>query len=115
MDFDSLTDAGSGFGCGAVIVMTKDCDPLAIMLRSIQFFEKHTCKQCSYCRDGAIWLPEIFARFVKGQTHPHEIDWTLVIADKMRNSKPICALAYSQVSVAESLVRMFSRQIEERL
>nr|NP_725449.1 NADH dehydrogenase (ubiquinone) 51 kDa subunit-like 2, isoform A [Drosophila melanogaster]AAF58152.1 NADH dehydrogenase (ubiquinone) 51 kDa subunit-like 2, isoform A [Drosophila melanogaster] len=115
MDFDSLTDAGSGFGCGAVIVMTKDCDPLAIMLRSIQFFEKHTCKQCSYCRDGAIWLPEIFARFVKGQTHPHEIDWTLVIADKMRNSKPICALAYSQVSVAESLVRMFSRKIEERL
>nr|XP_044249260.1 NADH dehydrogenase [ubiquinone] flavoprotein 1, mitochondrial isoform X2 [Drosophila takahashii] len=115
MDFDCLVSAGSGLGCGAVIVMTKDIDPLAVMLRSIEFFEKHTCKQCTYCRDGAIWLPEMFARFVKGQTHPHEVDWTLAIADKIRNSKPICALAYSQVSVAESLVRLFGQQIEERI
>ncbi|XP_017124585.1 NADH dehydrogenase [ubiquinone] flavoprotein 1, mitochondrial [Drosophila elegans] len=115
MDFDCLAAAGSALGCGSVIVMTKDIDPLAVMLRSIQFFEKQTCKQCTYCRDGAIWLPEMFARFVKGQTHPHEIDWTLAIADKIRNSKPICALAYSQVSVAESLVRMFSNQIEQRI
>lgn len=115
MDFDGLAEANSSLGCGGVIVMTKDCDPLAVMQRSIEFFEGNTCKQCTYCREGAIWLPEMFGRFVKGQAHPHEIDWVMQIADKIKNSNPICALAYSQVSVAESLVRMFSQQIEKRI
>ncbi|KAH8401660.1 hypothetical protein KR009_007201 [Drosophila setifemur] len=115
MDIDSLAALGSGMGCGSIIVMSKDCDPLAVMLRSIEFFETHTCMQCSYCRDGAIWLPEMFARFVKGQAHPHEIDWVSVITEKMKASKPICGLCFSQVDVAESLVRMFKGQIEERI
>lgn len=115
MDFDCLEAAGSGLGCGSIIVMSKKCDPLAIMHRAIEFYEEHTCKQCTYCRDGAIWLPELFGRFAMGQAHPHEIDWTSVIADKIKNSRPICALGVSQAITAESMVRMFSEQINQRI
>ncbi|KAH8277664.1 hypothetical protein KR018_003293 [Drosophila ironensis] len=115
MDYDCLKQVGSTLGCGSIIVMSKDCDPLEIMLRSIEFFAEHTCKQCTYCRDSAIWFPEMFERFVTGEAHPHEIEWVSVIADKLKNSRPICGLSGSQVAVAESMVRLFSKQIEKRI
>ncbi|SPP75906.1 NADH dehydrogenase [ubiquinone] flavoprotein 1, mitochondrial [Drosophila guanche] len=115
MDFECLEAAGSSLGSGALIVVNKQSDPIKVMLRSIQFYEKHTCKQCTYCRDGAIWLPELFDRFVRGEAHPHEIDWTLAIGKKIKDSNPICGLAQGQVNVACSLVDNFRPQIEDRI
>jgi len=114
MDFDCMHSIGSELGTGGIIVLCKDSDPLMVMQRSIEFYMKQTCKQCTPCRDGAIWLPEILKNFTKGESHPHMIDFVDTIQKRMRGTC-ICALSESQANVALALVQQFCPRIEERI
>jgi hypothetical protein len=74
MDFDSLKDAQSGLGTGAVIVMDKSTDIVAAIarfsqVRRIQFIPLPFCLiyVCLYMRN----------RFVEGRGHQREIDMLL--------------------------------------
>ncbi|EDW08385.2 NADH dehydrogenase [ubiquinone] flavoprotein 1, mitochondrial [Drosophila mojavensis] len=114
MDFDHLSAAGSELGTAAIIVISKDCDPLLVMQHSIEFFMDQTCKQCTPCRDGAIWLPELFSNFVKGEAVPQMIEFVDIIRKKMENST-ICGLCDSQANLAGSLIQHFRPLIEARI
>ncbi|XP_034107892.2 NADH dehydrogenase [ubiquinone] flavoprotein 1, mitochondrial [Drosophila albomicans] len=115
LDFDCLQSINSSLGTGGIIVVCQDCDPLLVMQRSIEFYMKQTCKQCTPCRDGAIWLPEIFKSFSKGESHPHMIQFVDTIQQKMRGGSCICALAESQANVAVGLIQQFCPLIEQRI
>ncbi|ALC41976.1 CG8102, partial [Drosophila busckii] len=114
MDFDCLDSVDSSLGTGGLIVISKDCDALAVMQRSIEFYKDQTCKQCTPCRDGAIWLPQIFKAFAKGEAHPHMIDFLEIIRKKMDHTT-ICALSDSQANVVRGLLEQFAPLIEQRI
>ncbi|XP_030384150.1 NADH dehydrogenase [ubiquinone] flavoprotein 1, mitochondrial [Scaptodrosophila lebanonensis] len=114
MDYDCLESKGSSLGSGAVIVMNKQCDPLMTMLRAITFYKQHTCKQCTPCREGSIWLPEIFKRFNTGEAQPEEVDWLPTILKTMEGTT-ICALSDSQVNVTRSMITNFREVIMKRI
>ncbi|KAM8711521.1 hypothetical protein ACLKA7_000634 [Drosophila subpalustris] len=114
MDFDCLHSMGSELGTGGIIVMCKDCDPLLIMQRTLEFYMKQTCKQCTPCRDSAIWLPEISKNFTKGESHPHMIDLVDTIQKRMRGTC-ICGLAEGHANVALALAQQFGPLIEKRI
>ncbi|XP_034479806.1 NADH dehydrogenase [ubiquinone] flavoprotein 1, mitochondrial [Drosophila innubila] len=115
MDFDCMHSLGSGLGTGGLIVICKDSDPLEIMQRSIEFYKKQTCKQCTPCRDSAIWFPEISKGFTKGESHPHMIDFMDTIQKRMRGGTCICALSEGHANVAHALVQQFGQLIEQRI
>src|SRR6266702_2055672 len=93
MDFDSLKDAQSGLGTGAVIVMDKSTDIIAAIARfsqvrtsairafapnlSSQFYKHESCGQCTPCREGTTWMMNMMNRFVEGRGHQREIDMLL--------------------------------------
>ena len=95
MDFDSLKDAQSGLGTGAVIVMDKSTDIVAAIARfsqvgrtffvlhiiltdlGTQFYKHESCGQCTPCREGTTWMMNMMNRFVEGRGHVREIDMLL--------------------------------------
>ncbi|EDW01484.1 GH21461 [Drosophila grimshawi] len=114
MDYDCLQKAGSSFGTGGIIVVSNNCDPLLVMQRSIEFYMKQTCKQCTPCRDGAIWLPKILRNFTKGESVPQMIDFVAVICKTMIGTT-ICGLSDSQANVAMGLITHFAPHIQQRI
>src|SRR3546814_3317571 len=66
MDYDSLQQARSGLGSGAVIVM----DETTCMVRSCQrierFYFQGSCGQCTPCREGTRWMYRLLNRLDDG-------------------------------------------------
>jgi len=77
MDYDSLKDAQSGLGTGAVIVMNKSTDMVKAIARFSQFYKHESCGQCTPCREGTTWMNNMMARMVEGRAHQREIDMLL--------------------------------------
>ena len=85
MDFDSLKDAQSGLGTGAVIVMDKSTDIVAAIARFSQFYKHESCGQCTPCREGTTWMMNMMNRFVEGRGHLREIDMLLELTCVLQN------------------------------
>jgi len=100
MDYDSLKDAQSGLGTGAVIVMDKSTDIVAAIARFasvslysskkfkknikmcwyFQFYKHESCGQCTPCREGTSWMMNMMNRLVEGRAHRREIDMLLELS-----------------------------------
>jgi NADH:ubiquinone oxidoreductase subunit F (NADH-binding)/NADH:ubiquinone oxidoreductase subunit E len=52
LDFDSLAEAGSMLGSGAVVVIGEGTDPLAAATNVLRFFRNESCGKCVPCRVG---------------------------------------------------------------
>lgn len=67
MDFDSLQQAGSGLGSGAVIVMDETVCMVKMLQRIAHFYMEESCGQCTPCREGTGWLYRLVHRIEHGQ------------------------------------------------
>ena len=74
MDYDSLKDAQTGLGTGAVIVMDKSTDVVRAIARLSHFYRHESCGQCTPCREGSRWTEQIMSRFQRGMGREREID-----------------------------------------
>jgi formate dehydrogenase beta subunit len=52
LDFDSLAEAGSMLGSGAVVVIAEGTDALAAATNVLRFFRNESCGKCVPCRVG---------------------------------------------------------------
>lgn len=60
MDYDTLAEAGSALGSGALLVI-DDSHCIVDVLRSfMKFFQHESCGQCTPCREGTYRLYELF-------------------------------------------------------
>jgi len=114
MDFDSLKQAGSSLGTGAVIVMDKSTDIIAAIARLSKFYMHESCGQCTPCREGTGWLWRIMKRFEMGKASLNEIDEILRIT-KQIEGHTICALGDAAAWPIQGLIRHFRAEIEERI
>ncbi len=114
MDFDSLREAHSGLGTGAVIVMDKSTDLIAAIARFSKFYKHESCGQCTPCREGTGWMWRIMERFVTGEARVEEIDLIEQITKKIEGHT-ICALADAACWPIQGLIRHFRSDIEHRI
>lgn len=114
MDYDSLQEAGTYLGTGAMIVMDKSTD-LVEAIRRLSYFYKHeSCGQCTPCREGSGWLYDILTRVQMGIADPGEIDMALQIS-KIIEGHTICALGDAAAWPVQGLIRHFRPYVEQRI
>jgi NADH:ubiquinone oxidoreductase subunit F (NADH-binding) len=53
LDFDTLAEAGSMLGSGALVVMAEGTDLLAAATNVLRFFRDESCGKCVPCRVGS--------------------------------------------------------------
>ncbi len=111
LDFESLIEAGSMLGSGAVIVMDEDTCMVETAYRLVQFFEHESCGECTPCREGTYWLSRIMERIVRGQGRMGDIDLLLDLSDNIFG-KTICPLGDSATIPVTSTLQHFREEYE---
>ncbi len=115
-DFDSMPNAGSMFGTGAVIALEEGTCMVRTCLRFLEFFHHESCGQCTPCREGCGWLAKIVGRIEHGGATRSDVDLVLEVADKIVGNT-ICALGDAAAMMAPPMVKKFeaewNRHIED--
>ena len=114
MDFDALKAAQSGLGTAAVIVMSKEADPIDMIARLSYFYKHESCGQCTPCREGTTWLYDMMKRMRSGDARLEEID-SLWEVTKQIEGHTICALGDAAAWPVQGLIRHMRPMMEERI
>jgi NADH-quinone oxidoreductase subunit F len=94
MDYDSLRDAGSMLGSAAVIVIDDSVDMVEVIARAVEFYREESCGKCTPCREGTIWLTQIFDRILHGRGRLEDLSLLESIAHGMTGTN-FCPLGES--------------------
>jgi len=111
MDYNSLSDAGSSFGTGAVMVMDETTCMVRVLRRIARFYMAESCGQCTPCREGTGWLYRMLSRIVEGRGQEEDLDKLVQIADKIEGHT-ICALGDAAAWPVQSFLRHFRHEFE---
>jgi NADH-quinone oxidoreductase subunit F len=111
MDYESLSNAGSMLGSGAVIVI-DDSNCMVDLLEVIMHFYHHeSCGQCTPCREGTGWLEKTVSRIADGRGRMSDLNLILKISEQMKG-RTICALSDAAALPAISFVSKFQDEFE---
>ncbi|WP_018934767.1 NADH-quinone oxidoreductase subunit NuoF [Thioalkalivibrio sp. ALJ24] len=111
MDYDSITQAGSMLGSGAVIVMDETTDMVKALQTISRFYYSESCGQCTPCREGTGWLYRMLTRIVEGQGRPEDLERLDDVASKIEGHT-ICALGDAAAMPVRSFVKHFRHEFE---
>src|SRR2546421_3180808 len=113
-DFDSLAQAGSMSGSGAIIVMDDSTDIVEALANIAEFYAHESCGQCTPCREGSLWMAKALHRLTHGQGRPEDADYLLKIADNIPGGRTICAFGEACSWPVQSFVGKFKDEFVAR-
>ena len=111
MDYNSLQQAGSSFGTGAVIVMDETTCMVKVLRRISRFYMAESCGQCTPCREGTGWLYRMLTRILDGQGKEEDLDKLLDVANKIEGHT-ICAFGDASAWPVQSFLEHFHHEFE---
>jgi NADH-quinone oxidoreductase subunit F len=111
MDYDSIVQAGSMLGSGAVIVMDETTDMVQALRRISRFYFSESCGQCTPCREGTGWLYRMLTRIVEGKGTMQDLGKLDDVASKIEG-RTICALGDAAAMPVRSFVKHFRHEFE---
>jgi NADH-quinone oxidoreductase subunit F len=112
-DFDSLQQAGSMSGSGAIIVMDDTTDIVAALANIADFYAHESCGQCTPCREGSLWLAKALHRMGNGHARKRDPEYLLNIAQNIQG-RTICAFGEACAWPVLSFVNKFKDEFEAR-
>lgn len=111
MDYDSVVEAGSMLGSGAVIVMDETTDMVKALQRISRFYFSESCGQCTPCREGTGWLYRMLTRIVEGKGVAEDLHRLDDVASKIEG-RTICALGDAAAMPVRSFLKHFRHEFE---
>jgi NADH-quinone oxidoreductase subunit F len=111
LDFESIAEAGSLLGTGAVIVLDETDCMVEAARRLVQFYAHESCGKCTPCREGTWWATRVLGRIEAG--YGKEADLPLM-GEMGQNIlfRAFCALADGAVSPISSTLTHFMDEYE---
>ena len=114
LDFESIAEAGSLLGTGALMVTDeRDC-MVRVCQRLLQFYAHESCGKCTPCREGTWWVTRMLARIEEGFGRPEDLPLLGEIGDNIL-FKAFCALADGAVSPITSTLKYFRDEYDEHV
>jgi NADH-quinone oxidoreductase subunit F len=114
LDFDSIAEAGSMLGSGAVIVIDDRCCMVQLGLRVAQFYMHESCGKCTPCREGTRWMVQILRKIEDGDASQGELDLLLDVCDRILG-KCLCPLGDAAAMPIASYVDKFRDEFQAHL
>jgi len=111
MDYNSLSEAGSSFGTGAVMVMDETTCMVKVLRRISRFYMAESCGQCTPCREGTGWLYRMLTRIVEGRGEEQDLGKLLDVANKIEGHT-ICALGDAAAWPVQSFLKHYRPEFE---
>jgi NADH-quinone oxidoreductase subunit F len=111
MAFETLKQAGSELGTGAIIVMDETTCMVEAARRLSKFFAHESCGRCTPCRIGSRRIYEILDRIEAGRGQTNDVDLLLELAEGI-DGKTFCPMGGALVNPARSAIRYFRDEFE---
>ncbi len=112
MDYDSIRDAGSMLGSGAVIIMDNTTCMVKTLHRIAHFYADESCGQCTPCREGTSWMYKILDRILNGTGTISDLDLLDSVAGNICG-RTICALGDAAAMPVQSFIKHFRSEFED--
>src|SRR5437870_5559876 len=112
-DFDSLAQAGSMSGSGAIIVMDDSTDIVEALANIAEFYAHESCGQCTPCREGSLWMSKALHRLTHGRGRRQDADYLLHIAKNIQG-RTICAFGEACAWPVLSFINKFKDEFEAK-
>jgi NADH-quinone oxidoreductase subunit F len=114
LDFDSMAEAGTMLGSGAVIVIDDRCCMVQLGLRVAQFYEHESCGKCTPCREGTRWMVQILRAIDEGRAEHRDLDLLLDVCDRILG-KCLCPLGDAAAMPVASYVTKFADEYRQHV
>ena len=111
MDYDSIQQAGSLLGSGAVVVMDETTCMVRMLQRIARFYYSESCGQCTPCREGTGWLYRMVTRIIDGKGSMEDLDKLVDVAGKIEG-RTICALGDAAAWPVQGMLRHYRHEFE---
>ncbi|MBL4659466.1 MAG: NADH-quinone oxidoreductase subunit NuoF [Alcanivoracaceae bacterium] len=111
MDYDSIGQAGSGLGSGAVIVMDDTTCMVKVCQRLSRFYYMESCGQCTPCREGTGWMYRVLTRILDGKATIEDVNMLKTAADQIEGHT-ICAFGEAAAWPVQGLLDKFWDEFE---
>ena len=114
LDFDSMAQAGTMLGSGAVIVIDDRCCMVQLGLRVAQFYMHESCGKCTPCREGTRWMVQLLRRIENGEAEQGELDTLLDVCDRILGNC-LCPLGDAAAMPVASYVAKFREEYQRHV
>ena len=114
LDFDSMAEAGTMLGSGAVIVIDDRCCMVQLGLRVAQFYMHESCGKCTPCRVGTRWMVQILRAIEEGRAEHSQLDLLLDVCDRILG-KCLCPLGDAAAMPVASYVTKFKDEYRQHI
>jgi NADH-quinone oxidoreductase subunit F len=114
LDFDSMAEAGTMLGSGAVIVIDDRCCMVQLGLRVAQFYQHESCGKCTPCREGTRWMVQILRAIEEGRAEHSQLDLLLDVCDRILG-KCLCPLGDAAAMPVASYVTKFKDEYRQHI
>ena len=114
MDFESLAQAGTMLGTGAIIVMEEGTCMVEVARRLMDFFAHESCGQCTPCRAGTQRLKDTLTRIVRGQGQPGDLDQLESLCDGI-SGHTLCPMGDAVVNPVLSSLKLFRHEYQDHI
>jgi NADH-quinone oxidoreductase subunit F len=113
-DFDSMAEAGSMLGSGAIIVVDDSRPIMDVAMSVAKFYRHESCGKCTPCREGTNWTVKMLERVVRGDATPMDLD---IVASVQENiiGHCLCVLGDSMAMPVGAMVKKFRGEFEEAI
>jgi NADH:ubiquinone oxidoreductase subunit F (NADH-binding) len=114
LTYDRLRAAGSGLGCGAIVILGEEDSPVAAAADVMAYFSRENAGQCGACIRGTDAMSKVVSDLAAGKANREAIN-------KLRNwsrtliGRGACNLLDGAASVAASLLQQFPEEVEAHL
>jgi len=114
MDFESLVEAGSSLGTGAVIVMAEGTCMVDVARRTAHFFAHESCGHCTPCRVGSQRILQILQRIEAGRAGIDDVDRLYSLCEGIAGNT-FCPMGDAQVMPLRSLLDRFGDEFRAHI
>lgn len=111
MDFESLKEAGTMLGSGAIVFMDETTCMVRNALVTTEFFEHESCGKCTPCREGTWWGVKVLERIEHGEGRQEDMELLLNICDRI-DGRSFCPLGDAAAWALRSNVKLFREEFE---
>jgi NADH-quinone oxidoreductase subunit F len=114
MDFESLAQAGSALGTGAIVVLDEDTDMVDVAQRSARFFAHESCGHCTPCRVGSQRIVQTLTKIQNGEGRLGDIDVLYSLCNGIEG-RTFCPMGDALVAPIRSSLDKFGHEYERMI
>ena len=111
VDYESLTQAGSIMGSGAMVVADENTCMVDLARYFLSFTQAESCGKCVPCRVGTRQMLDILERIIQGEGKPGDIECLDRLAQVVKSGS-LCALGGTAPNPVLTTIRYFRDEYE---